>query len=282
LERVFSYYSGIEEAPRGIVFVAARGIAEPDTDEPRAELEYGTERALAAVPATESDDLSASSDKAVSLINHCNDVRAWAESLTMEAGLSRIQSEDVALAAFLHDAGKADPRFQTFLAGGNPYGPDATEPLAKSGQARLPPGAWARAGLPDHWRHEALSVRLAMLHPDFAKAHDRALVLWLIGTHHGYGRPLFPHADPLDSGERRLELPRELGDVLGLEGAPGPQSLAFDFEGRDWAQLFNLLKEKYGIWGLARLEAFVRLADHRASEEGASPRAARPYKEAAE
>jgi CRISPR-associated endonuclease/helicase Cas3 len=70
--------------------------------------------------------------------------------------------------------------------------------------------------------------------------------------------------------------------MLTLEGAPGPQSLAFDFEGRDWAQLFELLKEKYGIWGLALLETFVRLADHRASEEGAPPRAVRPYKEAAE
>ena len=237
---------------------------------------------MAALPATESDDLSVASDKAVSLIEHCNDVRAWAESFTIRAGLSRSRSDDVALAAFLHDPGKADPRFQTFLAGGDPYGPDAAEPLAKSGQAHLPPGAWAHAGLPDDWRHEALSVRLAMLHPDFARAHDRALVLWLIGSHHGYGRPLFPHADPLDLAKRRLELPPELGGTLALEGAPGPQSLAFDFEGRDWAQMFELLKEKYGIWGLARLEAFVRLADHRASEEGAPPRAARPYKEAAE
>jgi CRISPR-associated endonuclease/helicase Cas3 len=277
LERVFAYDRGADEPPRGVVFAAAGGIAEPGAD-----LDRRAEGALAAVPATESDDLSVSSDKAVSLIEHCNDVRAWAESFTIRAGLSRSRSDDVALAAFLHDPGKADPRFQTFLAGGDPYGPDATEPLAKSGQAHLPRGAWAHAGLPDDWRHEALSVRLATLHPNFASAHDRALVLWLIGSHHGYGRPLFPHADPLDFAKRRLELPAELGGVLALEGAPGPQSLAFDFEGRDWTQLFELLKEKYGIWGLARLEAFVRLADHRASEEGALPRAARPYKEAAE
>lgn len=282
LERVFAYDPGVEEVPSGIVFVASRGIAEPDADKRDPGFEQGSEGALGAVPATESDDLGAASDRAVSLLEHCKDVLAWAENFALRAGLPRNQSGDVALAAFLHDPGKADPRFQAFLAGGDPYGPDAAEPLAKSEQARLSPTAWARAGLPDSWRHEALSVRLALHHPDFAEAQDGALVLWLIGTHHGYGRPLFPHTDSLDFVNRRLELPPELGGALALEGAPGPQSLAFDFKGQDWAQSFELLKEKYGIWGLARLEAFVRLADHRASEDGASPRAIRPYKEAVE
>jgi CRISPR-associated endonuclease/helicase Cas3 len=277
LERVFPYDAG--EAPRGLVLIASRGIAEPEAQNRGA---YAAQTALAALPATESDDLSGASDTAVSLVGHCHEVRAWAESFTVRAGLSENQSYDIALAAFLHDLGKADPRFQAFLAGGDPFGPDADEPLAKSGQTRLPLGASVRAGLPDYWRHEALSVRLAMLHPDFTQAHDCALVLWLIGTHHGHGQPLFPHADPQDFTKRRLELPSELGGVLTLDGVPGPQSLAFDFGGRDWTQLFQLLKEKYGVWGLARLGAFVRLADHRASEDGAPPRSARPYKEAAE
>jgi CRISPR-associated endonuclease/helicase Cas3 len=71
----------------------------------------------------------------------------------------------------------------------------------------------------------------------------------LIGTHHGHGRPLFPHEDP-----------RETPDALG------PQRIDFQFAGRDWPQLFELLKERYGPWELARMEAVLRLADHRTSE----------------
>jgi CRISPR-associated endonuclease/helicase Cas3 len=89
-----------------------------------------------------------------------------------------------------------------------------------------------------------------------------------VGVHHGFGRPLFPHADTWDE-RTRADLPRALGVDWRLEPGLGPQSLAFQFNGRDWAQIYEDLKRQYGIWGLARLEAFVRLADHRASETAA-------------
>jgi CRISPR-associated endonuclease/helicase Cas3 len=271
LQRVFAYGFDAEERPRGVVFVAPRGVEEELSQE---------EEDLAAVPATESDELGIVSDQSVTLIDHCQDVRTWAESFAIRAGLDADQLADVALAAYLHDSGKADPRFQTFLAGGDPYGPDWAEPLAKSGVMRLPAGAWARAGLPTSWRHEALSVRLAMLHPDFAHAHDPELVLWLIGTHHGYGRPLFSHKDDKDAVPRSGLL-KAFGSGADLASGPGPQSLAFNLREWDWVQIFERLKQRYGIWGLARLEAFVRLADHRASQERAPPQYKR-NREAAE
>jgi CRISPR-associated endonuclease/helicase Cas3 len=134
------------------------------------------------------------------------------------------------------------------LYGGYWFAVDEAVVLAKSDQ-RGSAAAWEKAGLPEGWRHEALSVRLAREHAKFKEAWEPELVLWLIGVHHGYGRPLFPHTDPAEPPDD-----------------PGPQSLAFSFDGWDWPQIFERLENRYGVWELARLEAIVRLADHRASE----------------
>jgi CRISPR-associated endonuclease/helicase Cas3 len=250
---VYGYDDG--EQPRGVVLVAPFGLKGGEADD-------------AAAPATESDDLGATPGYAQSLDEHSGEVREWAASFAQRAGLPPAVAADVALAAYLHDAGKLDPRFQAYLSGGDPLGWDGQNVLAKSGKPSLPRAAWDRAGLPQNWRHEALSVRFAPLHKDFAKAHDPLLVLWLIGVHHGFGRPFFPHADPCDR-QRRSNLPQALETHWLLDPGAGPQSLAFEFAGRDWPQIFGDLKRHYGVWGLARLEGFVRLADHRASEEAA-------------
>jgi len=269
IAHAFAYGRDSEQRPRGVVFAALRGLEADDEED------------FAATPSTENDELSVLSDRPLGLREHCEHVRDWAATFAARAGLAPPCVADVKLAAFLHDVGKADPRFQAHLAGGDPYGPDIKEALAKSGQKRLPPGARERAGLPDRWRHEALSVRIARRLAPFERAHDRLLVLWLIGSHHGYGRPLFPHADAKDDELRRGVL-KACGGDGDLAPDDGPQALAFDFDGLDWTQMFEVLKARYGIWGLARLEAFVRLADHRASEAGMSPKAVRPYKDAAE
>jgi CRISPR-associated endonuclease/helicase Cas3 len=86
-------------------------------------------------------------------------------------------------------------------------------------------------------------------------------VLWLIGTHHGYGRPFFPHQDPDDAHPRYL--PPVLGLPRELKPGVGPQSLAYNWKGSDWTGLYDLLKARYGVWELARMEAILRLADHR-------------------
>jgi CRISPR-associated endonuclease/helicase Cas3 len=257
LERSFDVYGyEEEERPKGVVFVAPFGLKGVRDAED------------ASAPTTEVDELGSTPGYAQPLDEHSREVEQWANAFARGAGLGEAVASDVALAAYLHDAGKADPRFQAYLAGGDPFGWDERRVLAKSGRVRLPRNAWELADLPLKWRHEALSVRLAELHPRISEANDPSLVLWLVGVHHGFGRPLFPHADQWDE-RTRDDLPRSLGVDWELPPGFGPQSLAFDFDGRDWAQVFAYLKRRYGIWGLARLEAFVRLADHRASEAAA-------------
>jgi len=186
------------------------------------------------------------------LVAHTEDVTKKTEAFAEAAGFSAALVADLKLAGHLHDIGKADPRFQAWLHYGDPLGTEPDLVLAKS-ERSLPQVARAASGLPEKWRHEALSVRLARVEQRFAEANDPELVLWLIGTHHGYGRPFFPHQDLMEKAP----------DV-------GPQSLAFDWRGLDWPSLFARLKARYGVWELARMEAVLRLADHRASEEGAS------------
>lgn len=253
--------------PRGIVFVAPFGIDGDLGQGPRVR-GAAEENALAA---TEDDTSGSLAGVAVSLAQHSRDVEARAEAFASAAGLSRDRVFDLKLAGYLHDAGKADPRFQEWLHHGDPFASNLETPdciLAKSDRP-LPASVRSRARLPLRWRHEALSVRLAPYVPSFAGAEDPELVLWLLGSHHGYGRPLFPHADPDDTAPRQL--PAILGLPRQLPAGAGPQSLAFDWHGLDWPALFVRLKARYGVWELARMEAILRLADHRASEVGTTP-----------
>jgi len=249
-------YGSEDDGPRGVVFVAPLGVRDARRDDETA-------------PASTEDDVSGSMPGFTETLDeHSAQVEVTAERFARLAGLPDTLVADLKLAGFLHDAGKADLRFQALLASGDPLGANRDHVLAKSGRRR-PRAAGEGAGLPARWRHEALSVRIAPLHPRFvAEANtserDSELVLWLIGTHHGWGRPLFPHTDPLD------DVPRNdlavLHAAIALPGGPGPQSLVYDHHGVDWAGLYERLKARYGVWDLARLEAILRLADHRASE----------------
>jgi CRISPR-associated endonuclease/helicase Cas3 len=216
---------------------------------------------------TEDDATGSLTGQGLTLAAHAAQVEGMARAFAQAAGLSSDLTEAVALAARLHDEGKADPRFQVWLRGGDRLAAlkaeEAEQPLAKSPRSMTraqSDRARRVAGLPDLWRHESDSVRRAMGDARLAAlAHEdekkdlRGLVLWLIGTHHGHGRPLFPHADPR-------------ADATYPDGAAGPHCLDFQHDGRDWPQLFAHLTARFGAWDLARLEAIVRLADHRASE----------------
>ena len=197
-------------------------------------------------------------------------------------GLSEELVEDLRLAAELHDLGKVDTRFQAQLHGHDPVRiAESDEPLAKS-----LPGARTRRGQWPPVRHEFGSVALAQADPAVLHhAHDRDLVLHLVGTHHGFGRPLpqikadgrpqpLRAAGHFQDGRFRL-CPVEEEDSLAQRDEEGlvcmsacsdlaATSLALEAADRFWR-----LQERYGHHGLAWLEAILRLADHQRSAEEA-------------
>jgi CRISPR-associated endonuclease/helicase Cas3 len=214
---------------------------------------------------TDEDDTSSAATRAVPLPRHLEDSRAMAEKLSRAAAIPAELARDCVVAARLHDGGKADPRFQVLLHGGDRIAAArVTEQLAKSAGTPLTGRAFAaarkRAGCPQGFRHELVSVRLAESAPALLDgAADPELVLHLIASHHGHCRPLAPV----------VEDPQPVTVCLALPGIATETSSATGLDALDSgvAERFWRLVRRYGWWGLALLEAVTRLADHRASED---------------
>ena len=201
------------------------------------------------------------SDKAGSLTGagvplrcHLEGVGERAAAIAEWLGIPPKLVADLRLSGRLHDLGKVDTRFQEQLVGGDPIEMAMQkEPLAKS----LPGTRWVRC-YPKGMRHELASVALAASnHAVFDAAHDRDLILHLIGTHHGWARPLPPVIE--DSAPQELAYAID-GHALASSSNLAEGSLALDMADRFWR-----LVERYGHHGLAWLEAILRLADHQQS-----------------
>jgi CRISPR-associated endonuclease/helicase Cas3 len=189
----------------------------------------------------------------VRLALHLKGCEKWAESLARR--LPEIVRKTVIRAAGLHDVGKADPRFQAWLRGGNPVRPD--ELLAKSRRSGPNRAALERArqvaGYPKGGRHELLSVKLIEDGGGTAD-YDGDLLLHLVASHHGRCRPFAPViAD--DAPVQFCYEGRKTSTAHRLERA-----------GSGVCERFWRLTRRYGWYGLAYLEAVVRLADHKESE----------------
>ncbi len=177
-------------------------------------------------------------------------------------GLPEALTDAIARAGLLHDMGKADPRFQSVLRNGSPW--LTGELLAKSAEVPRTRAARERAraaaGFPKGGRHELLSVRLAesagVLLP--TDTHLRDLVLHLIASHHGHCRPFAP---VVADGEAVLVDYELSGHPTRWTGPTGLERLDSGVADRFWR-----LTRRYGWWGLAWLEALLRLADWRRSE----------------
>ena len=214
------------------------------------------------------------------LREHLSGVGARVAGYGHRLGLSKELIEDLRLAGELHDLGKVDSRFQAQMHGHDPVLLAVSdEPLAKSIRgARTNRDKWPPV------RHEFSSVALAQRVPELLdRAHDSDLVLHLVGSHHGFSRPLptikkDDDPQPLEvSGEFfddgfRLVNDNQLQSRQGTRGLVAMSThsdlaetpLALDMADRFWR-----LQERYGHHGLAWLEAILRLADQQQSAEEA-------------
>jgi CRISPR-associated endonuclease/helicase Cas3 len=229
---------------------------------------------------TDRDD-SFHAGRAVSLADHTADVESLARDYANRCGLDSKLTECITLAAWLHDIGKADRRFQIMLRGGNEIDLFKDEtPWAKSpipaGAREAHRRARLQSGYPQATRHEVQSVamlqqHLAGLQTQLAKvgataAHYLDLVLHLVASHHGYCRPFAPVA--VDESPVGVSLVGHASNTFGaLDFSPttshnGLYRLDSPLADRFWA-----LVAKFGWLELCWLEAILRLADHRASEE---------------
>lgn len=201
----------------------------------------------------------------ITLAAHSRDVGTLAAKFAASCGLSAKLVEDIGLAAWLHDAGKADPRFQVLMYGGDSVGAEIGPVLAKSltGSTHLGRERAKRAaGYPEGGRHELLSIRIAEASKALSAAHDKALVLHLVGSHHGRCRPFAPMV--IDDSPQPVDCEILVGhgsERLLVKSDTGLGRLDSGVADRYWA-----LTKRYGWWGLAFLEGILRLADHRASE----------------
>lgn len=213
------------------------------------------------------DDLTSASSAEVTLDEHSELVKRTVEKLAKRC-LPDEYGPVLALAAWWHDAGKLDERFQILLHQGNELAAlSAIAPLAKS--SRVPTSPARRrmirqaSGLPADFRHEMLSVQLAERHaPKFDDPHAADLFLHAIGSHHGYSRPFAP----VCADAQPPAIAGRLGPtVIALGAEARAQGLPAHHAGAGHAERFWRLVRRHGWWGVAYLEAIVRLGDWYAS-----------------
>jgi CRISPR-associated endonuclease/helicase Cas3 len=218
----------------------------------------------------------------ISLDQHSQETRAQAAALlsALRPDLRPEAAQTVVTAAYLHDVGKAHEIWQDALC-------ELASPERKDEVAAGRP--WAKSGGTGRlsfvggvaFRHELASLLLldGPLRELLAEAPDPDLARYLVLAHHGKLR-----VQVRDPGDLAVLVSGEAGEnkLLGLEdgvtvpippllGQPAAE-LTVDLDqfglggDRSWTRTALGLRDRYGPFVLAYLEAVVRIADWRASD----------------
>ncbi len=204
-------------------------------------------------------------EKPVPLHEHCQRVLGEVDRTLQQLSLPAVES--LRCAALRHDWGKADPRFQAMLLGGDIYTAySQSELLAKSNGM---PRSFSdqrrcreRAELPRNFRHEFASVVLAQSAGLPANVEDADLLLHLIASHHGFARPWPPVCHDLSPPDLEIETPEGRTVSLSTQERQDVDYYAVD---SPVITRFVELNRKYGWWSVAYIESVLRFADRRAS-----------------
>jgi CRISPR-associated endonuclease/helicase Cas3 len=268
LQRDLNAWISDEDAQARICELAIARVPEPigkhlkEHSDPAGKLYFATrwikrlKPSKSGIPADETDqDDTASLTIAVPLSNHVGGVVKLATDFVAGCGLPDEVGSALIRAAELHDLGKCDERFQIML---DPTGQHLDELLAKGDGDHTKAEYDSRrrlAGYPRGARHEFWSVALAEKAADLKNSEFDDLVLYLIGAHHGHGRPFAPVWEELNETSVRATC-----NGAHLEANGADLQVLWSF-GSGWVDRFWRLNRKYGYWGLAYLEAVLRRAD---------------------
>lgn len=238
LREKFSAIPYVErDASKGVLLVSKRNVAQTLVDD--------------------GDALSLSRE--VSLEQHSQGVAGLARDFSLGLGLPPDLVSCIEKAALYHDLGKADPRFQAMLQGGVAQhekwlaksGMNAADRIARQLARKI-------AAYPNGQRHECYSVALLRTNlPLLELSSDPELTEYLVGSHHGHGRPWMPAIS--DEGtDINFLFDNQSIRFCGVHGLERLDA--------GWPDLFWRLIRRYGYWGLSFLETVVRLADQQRSE----------------
>jgi len=231
------------------------------------EIAFGNQTELVASEDASDEGSATLPPEPIVLEDHCEGVASELRVSATRLRLPKPLLHALEFTARWHDVGKCDDRFQLWLHGGDELSRRGFDGLLAKSLPGQSSRSWKQARVlatyPEGYRHEFLSVWMLAQSkeplPDAPGSDLAELASYIIGVHHGFGRPLPPVTQPTE-GERVVE-------TLHETSFDSSTSYPYERLGGGWPDLFWKLVRRCGWWTLSYLETLLRLADRRRSRQ---------------